>query len=71
LCAGWKKGFTRSAAEKDFKITSGPLRLIHPSFFQIYLCAVKGWQVNQIRFYTGIPDKEDNPFWTHLTGRGE
>jgi hypothetical protein len=44
---------------------------MHPSFFQIYLCAVKGWQVNQIRFYTGIPDKEDNPFWTHLTGREE
>ena len=31
-----------------------------------HLCVVKGWQVSQIRFYTGIPDKMDNPFWNHF-----
>lgn len=30
------------------------------------LCATQGWQTTQIRFYTGIPDKADNPFWNHF-----
>ena len=30
------------------------------------LCAEKGWQATQVRFYTGIPDKADNPFWNHF-----
>lgn len=27
------------------------------------VCASQGGQLTQIRFYTGIPDKSDNPFW--------
>lgn len=27
------------------------------------VCAAKGWQLNQTRFYTGVPDLRDNPFW--------
>lgn len=27
------------------------------------ICASKGWQVQQIRFYTGVPDTRDNAFW--------
>ncbi len=27
------------------------------------VCATKGWQLNQTRFYTGVPDSKDNPFW--------
>jgi uncharacterized LabA/DUF88 family protein len=30
------------------------------------LCDLQGWQLTQIRFYTGIPDKSDNPFWNHF-----
>ena len=30
------------------------------------VCAANGWQPTQIRFYTGIPDKSDNPFWNHF-----
>ena len=30
------------------------------------LCSIKNWQVSEIRFYTGIPDKTDNPFWNHF-----
>ncbi len=27
------------------------------------LCAAQGWQLEQTRFYTGIPDSADNAFW--------
>ena len=27
------------------------------------VCAQKGWQINRIFFYTGIPDPGDSPFW--------
>ena len=27
------------------------------------LCAARGWQLVQTRFYTGIPDPADNQFW--------
>lgn len=30
------------------------------------LCVARGWQAAQVRFYTGIPDKMDNPFWNHF-----
>ncbi|MBW2311914.1 MAG: hypothetical protein JRF35_12715 [Deltaproteobacteria bacterium] len=30
------------------------------------VCASQGGQLTQIRFYTGIPDKSDNPFWNHF-----
>jgi uncharacterized LabA/DUF88 family protein len=30
------------------------------------VCATCGWQLKQIRFYTGIPDATDNAFWNHF-----
>jgi hypothetical protein len=30
------------------------------------VCALHGGQITQIRFYTGIPDKSDNPFWNYF-----
>jgi uncharacterized LabA/DUF88 family protein len=30
------------------------------------VCALQGGQITQIRFYTGIPDKSDNPFWNYF-----
>ena len=27
------------------------------------VCKEQGWQLTQVRFYTGIPDAEDNPSW--------
>jgi uncharacterized LabA/DUF88 family protein len=30
------------------------------------ICASKGWQLEQARFYTGVPDATDNPFWNHF-----
>jgi uncharacterized LabA/DUF88 family protein len=27
------------------------------------VCRAQGWTLKQVRFYTGVPDKEDNPFW--------
>jgi hypothetical protein len=30
------------------------------------LCASAGWTLVQTRFYTGIPDPADDPFWHHF-----
>jgi len=30
------------------------------------LCQLKGWQLSQIYFYTGIPEVRDSPFWNHF-----
>jgi uncharacterized LabA/DUF88 family protein len=27
------------------------------------ICQEKGWQLRQVRFYTGVPDINDKPFW--------
>jgi uncharacterized LabA/DUF88 family protein len=27
------------------------------------VCEHRGWHVTQVRFYTGVPDETDNPFW--------
>ena len=30
------------------------------------ICRVKGWRLDAIHFYTGIPDATDNAFWNHF-----
>ena len=30
------------------------------------LCSAQGWQLDQVRFYTGMPDISDDPFWHHF-----
>ena len=30
------------------------------------VCTREGWNLRQVRFYTGYPDSEDNPFWNHF-----
>ncbi len=30
------------------------------------ICAGRGWALAQARFYTGVPDAVDNPFWNHF-----
>ncbi len=30
------------------------------------ICKRQGWQLDQVRFYTGIPDPTDDPFWNHF-----
>jgi hypothetical protein len=30
------------------------------------ICTRQGWQLDQVRFYTGIPDPADDPFWNHF-----
>ena len=30
------------------------------------LCADRGWTLAQVRFYTGVPDVSDKPFWNHF-----
>lgn len=35
------------------------------------ICAAHGWHVQGVRFYTGVPDASDNPFWHHFwTAKG-
>jgi hypothetical protein len=41
-----------------------------PNFDPVLLsravCASKGWECSGVRFYTGVPDASDNPFWNHF-----
>ena len=30
------------------------------------ICDLEGWNLAQVRFYTGIPDRTDNPFWNQF-----
>jgi len=30
------------------------------------VCQVQGWQLEQARFYTGVPSAADNAFWNHF-----
>jgi uncharacterized LabA/DUF88 family protein len=30
------------------------------------LCRTQGWQLDQVRFYSGIPDVADDAFWNHF-----
>jgi uncharacterized LabA/DUF88 family protein len=30
------------------------------------VCASKGWELAEARFYTGVPDAADNAFWNHF-----
>jgi hypothetical protein len=30
------------------------------------ICRRQGWQLAGVRFYTGVPDKQDNPSWNHF-----
>ena len=30
------------------------------------ICQTKGWELVQVRFYTGVPDKGDDPFWNYF-----
>lgn len=35
------------------------------------LCSQKSWQLASVRFYTGVPDAADKPFWNHFwTAKG-
>ena len=30
------------------------------------VCRLQGWQLVEVRFYTGVPDRADEPFWSHF-----
>lgn len=30
------------------------------------VCQLRGWTLSQVRFYTGIPSVQDDPFWNHF-----
>ncbi len=30
------------------------------------VCIRENWQLHAVRFYTGVPDPSDNPFWHHF-----
>jgi uncharacterized LabA/DUF88 family protein len=30
------------------------------------ICQMQGWNLTAIRFYTGVPDVQDDPFWHHF-----
>ncbi len=30
------------------------------------ICGQKGWELIQVRFYTGVPNQNDDPFWSYF-----
>jgi uncharacterized LabA/DUF88 family protein len=51
------------AARKAFGYTYpnvDPLKLAQA------LCVRNAWQLVEVRFYTGVPDREDDPIWHHF-----
>jgi len=42
----------------------------HPNYEPVKLaesvCLAQGWQLQETRFYTGVPDVKDNAFWNHF-----
>src|ERR1035438_6217310 len=42
----------------------------YPNFDPIALASAisnaHGWELAEVRFYTGVPDREDDPFWHHF-----
>ncbi len=34
----------------------------------VAICSRQGWDLRQVRFYTGIPDQADNPYWNGFWG---
>lgn len=42
-----------------------------PAKLAASICAEKGWHLSGVRFYTGVPDASDKPFWNHFwTAKG-
>jgi len=45
----------------------------HPNYDVMKLahatCKLRGWNVSQVRFYTGFPDAKDDPHWNHFWTR--
>src|ERR1017187_5074502 len=42
----------------------------YPNFDPIALASAisnaHGWELSEVRFFTGVPDHEDDPFWHHF-----
>lgn len=36
------------------------------SALSLAICKAQGWRLQQVRFYTGIPEAADDPFWSHF-----
>ena len=37
-----------------------------PTKLASHICASRGWIIQEIHFYTGIPSNLDKPFWHHF-----
>jgi uncharacterized LabA/DUF88 family protein len=37
-----------------------------PRRLALTICQQRGWELSQTRFYTGVPDKQDNANWNHF-----
>jgi uncharacterized LabA/DUF88 family protein len=53
-----------------FHSVRGSFGYSYPNFDLLALaktiCASQGWELAQVRFYTGIPDPSDDGFWNHF-----
>jgi hypothetical protein len=37
-----------------------------PMALSTTVCKQQGWKLVEVRFYTGVPDAGDDPFWNHF-----
>lgn len=37
-----------------------------PQLLATSICASKSWELTEVRFYTGVPDAADHPFWNRF-----
>ena len=53
-----------------FHSAKGAFGYTYPSYDPRLLaeavCRAKDWQLHQVRFYTGVPDPQDNAFWNYF-----
>src|ERR1017187_2412548 len=70
----------RTVSEAGHRVLRRPEHLYHaarhafgytyPNFDPIALASAvansHGWELSEVRFYTGVPDREDDPFWHHF-----
>jgi len=67
-------GLKRAVAFVDgqnlFRATQAAFGCTYPNYdvqaLSQKICEAKGWNLLQVRFYTGIPDPSDDPFWNHF-----
>lgn len=65
-----KRAFAFIDGQNLFHAAKHAFGFSYPNYDPLVLaqrvCQLRGWQLNETRFYTGVPDLQDNSFWHHF-----